>query len=263
MRRRRWRGRLAGSIWRVIAPRAGGPRRRTAGVSPVPRSSLEPVLGILDLAGREPRHPLCSRCRARGRRATSLTRLSKPGRRKLTRWPAGDCAWTCWPPARSCGVPPHRSRPHRHPRWRPRGGVLPVRQAPGGQSLRHRAVVRHGRRDTLRIREFLCKNRVPFTWLDLEADPQVDQLLRQFGVSEPTPPWGPGAAGCSCATPRTANWRRHSASAGRWIGRCTTWSWWGPGRPGSPPPSTRPPTVSTRLCWSARARAARPAAACA
>jgi hypothetical protein len=24
-------------------------------------------------------------------------------------------------------------------------------------------------RDTLRIREFLCKNRVPFTWLDLEA----------------------------------------------------------------------------------------------
>jgi thioredoxin reductase (NADPH) len=45
----------------------------------------------------------------------------------------------------------------------------------------------------LRIREFLCKNRVPFTWLDLEADPQVDQLLRQFGVSETDTPvvaWG-------------------------------------------------------------------------
>jgi thioredoxin reductase (NADPH) len=38
-------------------------------------------------------------------------------------------------------------------------------------------------RDTLRIRDFLSRNRVPFTWLDLEADPQVDQLLKQFEVS--------------------------------------------------------------------------------
>lgn len=43
-------------------------------------------------------------------------------------------------------------------------------------------------RDTLRIRDFLSKNRVPFTWLDLEADPQVDQLLKQFGVSEADTP---------------------------------------------------------------------------
>ena len=48
-------------------------------------------------------------------------------------------------------------------------------------------------RDTLRIRDFLSKNRVPFTWLDLEADPQVNQLLKQFGVSEDDTPvvaWG-------------------------------------------------------------------------
>jgi thioredoxin reductase (NADPH) len=32
--------------------------------------------------------------------------------------------------------------------------------------------------DTLRICDFLCKNRVPFTGLDLEADPQMDQLLK-------------------------------------------------------------------------------------
>ena len=48
-------------------------------------------------------------------------------------------------------------------------------------------------RDTFRIRDFLSKNRVLFTWLDLEADPQVDQLLKRFGVSEAETPvvaWG-------------------------------------------------------------------------
>jgi thioredoxin reductase (NADPH) len=48
-------------------------------------------------------------------------------------------------------------------------------------------------RDTLRIRDFLSKNRVPFTWLDLEADPDVDQVLKQFGVTETETPviaWG-------------------------------------------------------------------------
>jgi thioredoxin reductase (NADPH) len=48
-------------------------------------------------------------------------------------------------------------------------------------------------RDTFRIRDFLSKNRVLFTWLDLEADPQVNQLLVQFGVTEAETPvvaWG-------------------------------------------------------------------------
>jgi thioredoxin reductase (NADPH) len=48
--------------------------------------------------------------------------------------------------------------------------------------------------DTFRVRDFLAQNRVPFTWLDLEADPQVAQLLKQFGVTEADTPviaWGP------------------------------------------------------------------------
>src|SRR5262249_50300422 len=48
-------------------------------------------------------------------------------------------------------------------------------------------------RDTFRVRDFLAENRVPYTWLDLEADPQVQQLLRQFGLGEADTPvvaWG-------------------------------------------------------------------------
>jgi thioredoxin reductase (NADPH) len=47
--------------------------------------------------------------------------------------------------------------------------------------------------DTFRVREFLAKNRLPFTWLDLESDPDVTQVLKQFGVSEADTPvvmWG-------------------------------------------------------------------------
>jgi thioredoxin reductase (NADPH) len=48
-------------------------------------------------------------------------------------------------------------------------------------------------RDTFRVRDFLSENRVPFTWLDLEAAPQVQQLLKQFGLGEADTPallWG-------------------------------------------------------------------------
>ncbi|MFW5942590.1 MAG: FAD-dependent oxidoreductase [bacterium] len=46
---------------------------------------------------------------------------------------------------------------------------------------------RHSR-DTLRIREFLSKNQVPLTWIDVENDPRVHQLFRHFKVSaEDTP----------------------------------------------------------------------------
>jgi thioredoxin reductase (NADPH) len=38
--------------------------------------------------------------------------------------------------------------------------------------------------DTFRIRDFLAKNCVLFTWLDVETDPQMDRLLKQFGVAE-------------------------------------------------------------------------------
>jgi thioredoxin reductase (NADPH) len=43
-------------------------------------------------------------------------------------------------------------------------------------------------RDTFRIRDFLSRNLVLFTWLDLESDHEVDDLLRRFGFSaEDTP----------------------------------------------------------------------------
>ena len=42
--------------------------------------------------------------------------------------------------------------------------------------------------DTFRIRDFLAKNLVLFTWIDLEANPDVDQLLKHFGVSEAETP---------------------------------------------------------------------------
>jgi thioredoxin reductase (NADPH) len=37
-------------------------------------------------------------------------------------------------------------------------------------------------RDTFRIRDFLARNRVPFAWVDLEADPDVGQVLAHFGL---------------------------------------------------------------------------------
>jgi thioredoxin reductase (NADPH) len=48
-------------------------------------------------------------------------------------------------------------------------------------------------RDTHRIRDFLSKNRVPFVWLDLEKEPEVGQILSQFGISKDETPavaWG-------------------------------------------------------------------------
>lgn len=48
-------------------------------------------------------------------------------------------------------------------------------------------------KDTLRVREFLARNLVPFTWMDLENDPQVKQFLEQAGLTESDTPvvsWG-------------------------------------------------------------------------
>ena len=42
--------------------------------------------------------------------------------------------------------------------------------------------------DTFRVRDFLAKNRVLFTWVDVETDPDVDRLLKQFGVTEADTP---------------------------------------------------------------------------
>jgi thioredoxin reductase (NADPH) len=42
--------------------------------------------------------------------------------------------------------------------------------------------------DTFRVRDFLAKNRVLFTWVDLETDAQVERLLKEFGVTEADTP---------------------------------------------------------------------------
>ena len=42
--------------------------------------------------------------------------------------------------------------------------------------------------DTFRVRDFLSKNRILFTWVDLESDPDVDRLLKQFGLTESDTP---------------------------------------------------------------------------
>jgi thioredoxin reductase (NADPH) len=43
-------------------------------------------------------------------------------------------------------------------------------------------------KDTHRIREFLSRHRVPFTWIDLENDPSVDELLQHFHVGKSETP---------------------------------------------------------------------------
>ena len=60
------------------------------------------------------------------------------------------------------------------------------RSSPAGSSARIGRL--HGLRvigsrysqDTFRVRDFLAKNRVPFTWLDLEADPHVKRAAQAF-----------------------------------------------------------------------------------
>jgi thioredoxin reductase (NADPH) len=42
--------------------------------------------------------------------------------------------------------------------------------------------------DTFRVRDFLSKNRILFTWVDVETDPNVDRLLKNFGVTESDTP---------------------------------------------------------------------------
>ena len=43
-------------------------------------------------------------------------------------------------------------------------------------------------RETFRIRDFLARNQVPFTWIDTDHDLQVSALLHSFGLSETDTP---------------------------------------------------------------------------
>src|SRR5437667_3462171 len=42
--------------------------------------------------------------------------------------------------------------------------------------------------DTFRLRDFLAKNRILFTWLGLENDPDVDRLVKHSGMTEADTP---------------------------------------------------------------------------
>jgi thioredoxin reductase (NADPH) len=61
-----------------------------------------------------------------------------------------------------------------------------LRQSPNFAGLR--VIGSRYSSDTFRIRDFLAKNRILFTWVDLETDPEVDRLLKQFGISEADTP---------------------------------------------------------------------------
>ena len=61
-----------------------------------------------------------------------------------------------------------------------------VRQSPDFTGLR--VIGSRYSQDTFRVRDFLAKNHVKFTWTDLETDPQVDKMLKQFNVTEADTP---------------------------------------------------------------------------
>src|SRR5580693_4583883 len=42
--------------------------------------------------------------------------------------------------------------------------------------------------DTFRVRDFLSRNRVLFTWVDIETDPEVNRVLHEFGITEADTP---------------------------------------------------------------------------
>jgi len=51
-----------------------------------------------------------------------------------------------------------------------------------GLGTGHRVIGSRFSPDSRRLREFLARNRVPYHWLDLEEDPEADELLRTAGI---------------------------------------------------------------------------------
>jgi len=63
--------------------------------------------------------------------------------------------------------------------------------------------------DAHRLRDFATRNAIPFTWIDLEADPQAEQLLRQFNVSVSQTPIVIGRNGEWRSNPSTPDFARY------------------------------------------------------
>ena len=70
-------------------------------------------------------------------------------------------------------------------------------------------------RDTFRIRDFLARNQVPFTWIDMDHDPQVGDCCKASGSAKSTRPWSYSAPSRCCGIPRRAPWPTSSESDGR------------------------------------------------
>jgi thioredoxin reductase (NADPH) len=62
-----------------------------------------------------------------------------------------------------------------------------------GEFIGLRVVGSRDSQDTFRVRDFLAKNRIPFTWIDLDSDALVKELLARFQLTEKETPvvaWG-------------------------------------------------------------------------
>ena len=77
--------------------------------------------------------------------------------------------------------------------------------------------------------------------MDVETDPDVDRLLKQFGVTEADTPVVACGHMVLLRNPSNRHSPTPSASGSRWSRRCTTWRLWEPVRRGWQPPSMAPP----------------------
>jgi len=72
-------------------------------------------------------------------------------------------------------------------------------------------------RSAFEMREFLTRNQVPFTWLSVEAEPEVAELLQRFGLAEADMPAvvRPGPPAAPSLHPPIGPGHRAQAPAGR------------------------------------------------
>jgi thioredoxin reductase (NADPH) len=78
--------------------------------------------------------------------------------------------------------------------------------------------------DTLRIKEFLTRNGHPYAYIDLEQDPDVDNVLARFHVSAADTRCSSVAARRLCVTLRIMRLQIVSGSTRRWMkAGCVIW----------------------------------------
>ncbi|MEZ5396257.1 MAG: hypothetical protein R2724_26110 [Bryobacterales bacterium] len=113
-------------------------------------------------------------------------------------------------------------------------------------------------KDTHRIREFFSRHRVPFTWIDLEKDPDVHVLLHHFGVSPSDTPVVVCGAGKMIRNPSNAQLADHTGIRKPLDHVVHDLVIVGAGPADWPPPSMARRRACGPSCWTASALAARP-----